>query len=257
MQYGFHVSKSAFIVPCFVPSCNCPVGRQESIRPEKCDTQENNIDIPAKKWHNKFQNFIGYIEVWGFFMDILSLLGIAVGLSMDAFAVSIATGAAAHPLRWQTSLRMAAAFGLFQAMMPCIGWGIGRVGEGFITQVDHWIALLLLGYLGGKMIWDSRKKDEEHTSGSLPWKRLFALAVATSIDALATGILLPSAVGAYTVWLMLASVGTIGVITFGFSFGGAYLGKRFGSLLSSKAELVGGLVLIAIGRKIFIEHMFF
>ena len=190
-------------------------------------------------------------------MGFFEVFMVGVGLSMDAFAAAICKGLSMRRATLKNVLTIGLFFGGFQALMPAIGYFLGKQFEEYIVSVDHWIALLLLGYLGGKMIWDSRKKDEEHTSGSLPWKRLFALAVATSIDALATGILLPSAVGAYTVWLMLASVGTIGVITFGFSFGGAYLGKRFGSLLSSKAELVGGLVLIAIGLKIFIEHMFF
>ncbi|MDD5952491.1 MAG: manganese efflux pump MntP family protein [Oscillospiraceae bacterium] len=192
-------------------------------------------------------------------MDILSLLGIAVGLSMDAFAVSIANGAACKTLRPAFALKLGIAFGLFQALMPMIGWLIGWVGEVIITSVDHWIALLLLGFLGVKMIWEAvRHKDEETESrDDIPLRTLLVLAIATSIDALATGILLPSAVGAANVWLMLLSVAIIGCVTFCFCVPGAYIGKKFGNLLSSKAEIFGGAVLIAIGIKIFVEHMFF
>ena len=192
-------------------------------------------------------------------MDYLSLLGIAVGLSMDAFAVSIANGAACKKLRPVFALKLGIAFGLFQALMPFLGWCVGRAGESIINNVDHWIALLLLGFLGGRMIWEAIRHKEEETEcrDDIKWRTLLMLAIATSIDALATGVILPSAVGAYTIWLILLSVAIIGCVTFGFSFGGAYIGRKFGSLLSSKAEIFGGIVLIGIGVKIFIEHMFF
>lgn len=192
-------------------------------------------------------------------MDYLSLLGIAVGLAMDAFAVSIANGAACQKLRPRFALKLGIVFGLFQAAMPVIGWGIGRVGEAIITSIDHWIALILLGFLGGKMIFEVIRGGEENAESrdDIPWKTLLLLGIATSIDALATGIILPSAVGAESVWLMLLSVGVIGVITFGMCFIGTFLGKKFGTFLSNKAEIFGGIVLIGIGVKIFIEHMFF
>ena len=192
-------------------------------------------------------------------MDYLSLIGIAVGLSMDAFAVSITNGAITRKIRPGFAIKIAATFGLFQAFMPFVGWCIGKAGEGFISSIDHWIALVLLLYLGGKMVWESRKKSEEESplQDTIPWKTLLMSGIATSIDALATGVILPSAVGAGNLWLMLLSVAIIGTVNFIFCFPGVYIGKRFGDLLSSKAELLGGLVLMAIGIKIFVEHMFF
>lgn len=192
-------------------------------------------------------------------MDYLSLLGIAVGLAMDAFAVSIANGAACNRLRPRFALKLGITFGLFQGLMPFIGWCVGRVGESIITNIDHWIALVLLVFLGGKMIWESiRGGDEESAQrDDIPLRTLLISGVATSIDALATGVILPSAVGASTFWLMLLSIAVIGAVTFCMCVPGTYLGKKTGSLLSSKAEIFGGAVLIAIGIKIFIEHMFF
>lgn len=193
-------------------------------------------------------------------MDFISLLGIAVGLSMDAFAVSIANGAANKNLRPAFALKLGGAFGFFQALMPVIGWCIGQAGASIITSVDHWIALVLLGFLGGKMIFEAvrhKEEDAPENSENLKLRTLLLLAIATSIDALATGIILPSAVGANTFWLMILSVAIIGCVTFCICVPGVYLGKKFGKLLSSKAEIFGGLVLIAIGLKICIEHLFF
>lgn len=192
-------------------------------------------------------------------MDYISLIGIAVGLSMDAFAVSVTNGAVTHKAGLKLALKMSLVFGGFQALMPVLGWLVGKAGEGFISAVDHWIALILLLYLGGKMVWESRKKSEKETEkkDGIAWKTLLLSGIATSIDALATGVILPSAVGADSVLEMLLSVLIIGAVTFSLSFPGVYLGRRFGNLLSNKAELVGGLVLMAIGIKIFIEHTFF
>ena len=155
-------------------------------------------------------------------MDYLALFGIAVGLSMDAFAVALTNGAVTRNLKLKHALGIALAFGAFQAVMPTIGWLVGIAGRGIIESVDHWVAFILLGYIG----------------------------------ALATGIILPSVVGASTLLLMLTAVGLIGLTTFIISFAGVYIGKKFGDLFSSKAELLGGLVLIIIGCKILIEHLF-
>lgn len=193
-------------------------------------------------------------------MDFAALLGIAVGLSMDAFAVSIAQGAPCKNFSCKLALKLAFSFGFFQALMPLIGWLIGKAGESLISSIDHWIALILLVYLGIHMILEGREtKDSCETKGThnLSFKILFALSIATSIDALATGIILPSAIGVETVSLMLLSVCIIGIITFVLCFFGTYIGKKFGCLLASKAEFVGGIVLILIGIKIFIEHMWF
>lgn len=192
-------------------------------------------------------------------MDYISLLGIAVGLSMDAFAVSITNGAVLQKVNWLTALRIAACFGIFQGAMPFIGWSIGKVGEQLIHTVDHWIALILLCYLGMKMIWDSRKKDETNLckKNTLKTKTLLTMAAATSIDALATGVILPSAVGAETLIHMICSVFAISVITFIFCLAGVFLGKKFGCLLHNKSSILGGIVLIGIGIKIFVQQMFF
>ena len=193
-------------------------------------------------------------------MDFISLAGIAVGLSMDAFAVSVTNGAVTKKVTLPFALRMAACFGLFQAFMPFVGWLVGTAGAGFISSIDHWIALILLAVIGGQMLREAFSHDEDScqpaSREAISLKMLFAMAVATSIDALATGIILPGAVGANSVPLMLLSVGIIGAITFAVCTAGVFIGKKFGCLLSSKAELAGGIVLIAIGIKIFVDHMF-
>ncbi len=192
-------------------------------------------------------------------MDYVSLVGIALGLSMDAFAVSITSGATIRKVTPRFAFKLSLSFGIFQAVMPMIGWFIGKAGESFISSVDHWVALILLSYLGIRMILESRKKSKCETAGQkqddLSLKTLITLAVATSIDALATGIILPSAVGASTVTLLLLSVGIIGIITFLLCIMGVYIGRKFGEFCSSKVEILGGVVLIGIGIKIFMEHM--
>ena len=194
-------------------------------------------------------------------MDYAYLVGLAVGLAMDAFAVSITNGSAVEKVTPRYALKIAALFGFFQALMPTLGWLIGKAGESFINAVDHWIALILLGYIGGSMIAESRKEKQEGAACAcrkeLSMKTLLTLAVATSIDALATGVILPSAVGASTPYLMLTAVLMIGAITFAISFAGVYIGQRFGTFCAGRAEIIGGIVLIIIGVKIFIEHMFF
>lgn len=191
-------------------------------------------------------------------MDYIAVIGIAVGLAMDAFAVSMAKAASIKDLKVFSFIKMAFLFGLFQFLMPVIGWTIGKAGENLINSVDHWIALILLSYIGIKMIYESIKKsniNEMYETNNLDLKTLSILAVATSIDALATGIILPHAVGATSVLLMFIATGLIGVITFLICLLGTYIGKKFGTLLSSKAEIAGGCVLIFIGIKIFLEHL--
>lgn len=191
-------------------------------------------------------------------MDYIAVIGIAVGLAMDAFAVSMAKAASIKGSKVFSFIKMAFLFGLFQFLMPVIGWTIGKAGENLINSVDHWIALILLGYIGIKMIYESIKKsniNEMYETNNLDLKTLSILAVATSIDALATGIILPHAVGATSVLLMFIATGLIGVITFFICLLGIYIGKKFGTLLSSKAEIAGGCVLIFIGIKIFLEHL--
>ena len=194
-------------------------------------------------------------------MDYLSLVGISVGLAMDAFAVSITNGTAYRNCRMVQAFKIACAFGLFQALMPTIGWLAGTAFSSVISNVDHWVAFVLLGVIGGHMIYEAvkeKKEEVEQPSSSefLNNKTLLALAVATSIDALATGLILPSAVGASTPVLMIISVLTIGIITMVISFIGVLIGKKFGAIFSNKAEILGGVVLILIGIKILVDHLF-
>lgn len=192
-------------------------------------------------------------------MDYISLIGIAIGLSMDAFAISITNGAIIKKVTMCKALKIAACFGLFQGVMPIIGWLVGKFGEHFIRSVNHWIALILLCYLGIKMIWDACKKDNSHSCqrDNISTRLLLTMAVATSIDALATGVILPSAVGAQSYLFMLISIAIISVITFVVCLFGVFLGKKFGCLLHNKSCVLGGIVLICIGIKIFVEHLFF
>lgn len=200
-------------------------------------------------------------------MDYIAVVGIAVGLAMDAFAVSVTNGAVVKNFKPSFALKIAAAFGIFQFMMPVIGWIVGKAGQELIENVDHYIAFVLLALIGGNMLIEAIKSNMQASKGvevkkedsktAASTKTLLLMAVATSIDALATGVILPSAVGASDWILMLTAVLMIGAITFIISFVGVYLGKKFGALLSNKAEIIGGLVLIGIGTKILIEHLFF
>ena len=193
-------------------------------------------------------------------MDYFSLCGIGLGLAMDAFAVCVTNGAVVRKVTWRFALKLALCFGAFQSLMPLFGWLIGKAGESIISAVDHWVALILLGYIGINMIVQARKNRKSGMTcrmrDDIRPKTLMALAVATSVDALAAGIILPSAVGASTGSLIGISVLIIGLITSAVCFLGVYIGRRFGALCSCRAETFGGAVLTGIGVKIFIEHMF-
>ena len=143
-------------------------------------------------------------------------------------------------------------FGVFQAMMPLLGYLFGNLFAELVQALDHWIALVLLGYLGGKMLYDGFKKGEEEEVKELSFKTLLVQGVATSIDAFAVGI----SFATLHVNIALA-VCSIGVITFLLSTIGVFIGKKFGDLLNNKATILGGLILVGMGLKIFIEHMFF
>ena len=181
-------------------------------------------------------------------MNAFDVILIGVGLSMDAFAVSTTNGIVSKP-NWKKTLLIAIAFGLFQAVMPLIGYFAGSLFSDVIEKYDHWIALVLLAFIGAKMVADFFfKKDKEEKTKDLTLKMLFVQAIATSIDALAVGV---SFVG-ITFNIFLA-VSIIGVITFGLSVLAVRIGIKFGDILTDKATLVGGIILIAIGLKIFIE----
>jgi putative Mn2+ efflux pump MntP len=184
-------------------------------------------------------------------VHLASILLIAVGLAMDAFAVSIVTGSVYKELHVKHALRMALSFGVFQAVMPVIGFLAGVGLKDYISHVDHWVAFGLLGFVGGKMVYeafqiDTVQKNRDPSNLLI----LLALSIATSIDALAVGITL----SLFTSAIVLA-VTLIGVITFGLSFVGVYLGKRFGHFFESRIEVLGGLILIAIGVKILVQHL--
>ncbi|MBO5815965.1 MAG: manganese efflux pump [Bacteroidales bacterium] len=183
-------------------------------------------------------------------MHITELLILAVGVSMDAFAVSICKGLSVCKVRPRYACFTAAWFGGFQALMPLIGYFAGVAFADIVASFDHWIAFVLLGIIGGKMLKESFEKDECCcTDPDFSFRTMLALAVATSIDALAVGVSL--AFLKVNIW---TSVFIIGLTTGAFSAVGVYIGNLFGTRFKSKAELVGGLILIAIGVKILIEH---
>ena len=185
-------------------------------------------------------------------MSYLELFAIAVGLSMDAFAVSICKGLSVRRLRPRHNLICGLYFGGFQALMPVIGWLLGRQFESLIKSVDHWIAFALLVLLGANMIREAVKNEEENLNDSFSPKTMLPLAVATSIDALAVGVTF-----AFLDVEIVPAVSMIGATTFILSAIGVKIGNVFGAKYKSKAELVGGIVLIAMGIKILIEHLFF
>lgn len=185
-----------------------------------------------------------------FFPEIVLL---AVGLSMDSLAVSVTGGAVIRNCTAGNILKIATVMGVFQAAMTAMGYVMGLGFEKFIRAFDHWIAFVLLLYLGGKMIYDSMQKQEETDKfDPLCNKTLCGLGIATSIDALAVGISL-----AVLKTPLVLEAFTIGIVTFGFSAFGVFFGSRFGKKVDLKLDLIGGVILIAIGTKILIEHLFF
>jgi len=184
-------------------------------------------------------------------VEHLEIIIIAVGLAADAFAVSVSSGAIIEKLHLRHALRIAVFFGFFQGLMPWIGWKIGSLASDLIRSVDHWLAFALLCFIGGKMIYESRKLEEEieKTINPLNIYVLFTLAIATSIDALAVGITF-----SFLNVSIVEPVIVIGIVTFIFSLAGTYIGEFFGHVFEDKIEFVGGLILIGIGTKILIEH---
>ena len=182
-------------------------------------------------------------------MDFAELLLIAVGLSMDAFAVSVCKGLSVKELKGRHVLLVGLYFGGFQALMPVIGWLLGYRFESLITEIDHWIAFVLLALIGGNMIRESFSEDEE-LNDDFGVKTMLLLAFATSIDALAVGITF-----AFLSVKILPAAGTIGLTTFLLSGVGVLIGRAFGARWKSGAERVGGLILILIGLKILLEHL--
>lgn len=184
-------------------------------------------------------------------MGIVELFILALGLSMDAFAVSICKGLAMEKCTFRNAATCGVWFGGFQALMPLIGYLVGYQFKNYITSIDHWIAFVLLLIIGINMIREAFSKEEKETDNSLSIKSMFVMAIATSIDALAVGVtfaFLPDT-------NIVAAVLFIGIITFILSTFGAKLGNIFGAKYKNKAEFAGGLILILLGIKILLEHL--
>ena len=185
-------------------------------------------------------------------MSLLELFLLAVGLSMDAFAVSVCKGLSVRRGSMKQALTVGIWFGGFQALMPFLGYLLGITFSSLITSIDHWIAFVLLGIIGSSMIKESREDEEEELSASFDMKTMLALAVATSIDALAVGVTF-AFLHVNIVW----AVTFIGCTTFVLSAVGVKVGNIFGMKYKSRAELAGGVILILMGVKILLEHLGF
>ena len=186
-------------------------------------------------------------------MSIIEIALIGVGLAMDAFAVSICKGLAMRRMNYKKAIIIAAFFGVFQALMPALGYVLGTTFANKIAAIDHWIAFILLALIGANMIKEALSSDDDECQDdSLRLGDLIMLSIATSIDALAVGITF-----AFFNVSLLLSVSMIGIITFIICVIGVKVGNVFGEKYKSKAELAGGLILIVMGAKILIDHLFF
>ncbi len=192
-------------------------------------------------------------------MGFISIFMTGIGLSMDAFAVSLAKGICLKEDEFKNSFKVALFFGGFQALMPLLGWWFGRYFESYIKSFDHWIAFILLALIGVKMLIEAIKelrsiKDSEVATecerDEFSYKKLTILAIATSIDALAVGVSF-----AFLNVSIIPSVTIIGITTFLLSFFAVFLGKKLGEYMQSYAEIIGGIILIFIGAKILFEHL--
>ena len=186
-------------------------------------------------------------------MTFVELLLTAIALSMDAFAVSACKGLNMRVFNWKRAGVIGLFFGGFQALMPLLGWLLGKQFEHLITSVDHWVVFALLTIIGGKMIYDALKAGEEEgcpTEDKLDIKELIGLSFATSIDALAVGISF-----AFLNVQIIPSVVTIGITTCVLSMLGVAIGQKFGAKYQDRATLIGGIVLVLIGLRILLEHL--
>ncbi len=183
-------------------------------------------------------------------MKVTELLLLSVGLAMDAFAVSICKGISMKKMNWKKAIIIGLYFGGFQALMPTIGFFLGSAFQSLITNIDHWIAFILLAIIGGGMIKESFEEDSENRNDDVSFKTMILLAIATSIDALAVGITF-----AFLNVNLILAVSLIGIITFIIAVLGTKIGNRFGDKYERKAEIVGGVILILLGLKILLEHL--
>ena len=199
-----------------------------------CFARIYNINLGGKK------NNMGAIEI----------LLISIGLAMDAFAVSVCKGLAMKKMSWKKAIIIGLYFGIFQAVMPVIGYFLGTTFERFITYVDHWVAFILLVGIGINMVKEAFDKESENRNDNVDMKTMLVLSIATSIDALAIGITF-----ACLKIPIVMPVITIGLITFIISVIGVKIGNQFGDKYGKKAEIMGGVILILLGIKILLEHL--
>lgn len=183
-------------------------------------------------------------------MGIVEIFAIGVALAMDAFAVSICKGLSMKKINWKKAIIIGLYFGAFQALMPVIGYFLGTTLSGFVEKIDHWIAFVLLSIIGGNMIKESTDDEVEKRNDKVDFKTMIVLAIATSIDAMAVGVTF-----AFLKTNLVLAISIIGIITFIISVLGVIIGNKFGDKFQNKAELIGGIVLIAIGLKILLEHL--
>lgn len=183
-------------------------------------------------------------------MGIIELLILSVGLGMDAFAVSICKGISMKKMNWKKACIIGLYFGGFQALMPVVGYFLGATFAKAISSIDHWIAFILLGIIGGNMVREAFSKEKENCNDDVGFKAMIILAVATSIDALTVGITF-----SFLKVNLILAISLIGIITFVLSVIGTKIGNKFGDKYKNKAEFVGGIVLILLGLKILVEHL--
>lgn len=183
-------------------------------------------------------------------MGILEILLIAIGLAMDAFAVSICKGLSMKKMNWKKAIIVAGYFGVFQGLMPIIGYLLGATFESLVSQIDHWIGFILLSFIGINMIKDGISSEIDNYNDCVNFKTMIVLAVATSIDALVVGITFAF----LNTNIIMASL-IITVITFIICVIGVKIGNKFGNKYEKKAEIAGGAILIIIGIKILLEHL--
>lgn len=183
-------------------------------------------------------------------MTIIEIVLIAIGVAMDAFAVSICKGLSMKKMSWKKALIVGAYFGIFQGIMPIIGYFLGSTFESLVTQIDHWIAFVLLTLIGANMLKEAFEKDCDNCNDSVDFKTMLLLAIATSIDALAIGISF-----AFLQTNIILSALVITFITFAVCVIGVKIGNKFGNKYERKAETLGGLILILMGIKILLEHL--
>ena len=183
-------------------------------------------------------------------MGITEIILISMSLAMDAFAVSICKGLSMKKMNWRKAIIIGLYFGIFQALMPAIGFCLGKGFESLVINIDHWVVFILLVFIGGNMIKESFSKEESDNNDSIAFTTMIVLAIATSIDALAVGITF-----AFLQVNIILALFLIGIITFIISVIGVKIGNKFGDKYENKAEFTGGLILILIGIKILLEHL--